>query len=295
MNCANKKAIIIATMRILTYSKALYSTWLYYSADRILFDAGEGASSILGNKTFAIKRIFLSHGHVDHTAGLLSLVNIRNNAMGDKEKKLTIYYPKGNSLISEMIAFLARTNRHLNYILEWVPLTVGDTVELLSGQLPRYVETFPTVHVHNEVSLGYNIVEIRHRLKRNLVGLSQKEIVNLVQKEGKQGITETYHQRLFSYGGDSVAIKPAYIQNTEVLCHDTTFLDEQDRKAYKHATLAEAIATAGAACVQKELICFHISSRYKEKVKEITEASGRYSELEFRVILVPPGRILSIA
>ena len=106
-------------MRLLIYSKALYSTWVYYSPDRILFDAGEAASSILGNKAFAIRRVFLSHGHADHIAGLVGLVNIRNNAMGDREKELTIYYPKGNYLISEMMAFLARTNRHLSYDLEW--------------------------------------------------------------------------------------------------------------------------------------------------------------------------------
>ncbi|GAI29055.1 unnamed protein product, partial [marine sediment metagenome] len=93
------------------YSKALYSSWLYYNADRILFDAGEGASSVLGNKTFAIKRVFLSHGHADHIAGLVSLVNIRNNAMGDKEKELIVYYPKDNYLVSEMMSFLGRTNR----------------------------------------------------------------------------------------------------------------------------------------------------------------------------------------
>ena len=281
-------------MKILIYSKALYSTWLYYSADRILFDAGEGASSILGNKAFAIKRVFLSHGHADHIAGLVGLVNIRNNAMGDKEKELTIYYPKGNYLISEMMAFLARTNRHLNYNLEWVPLKPGDRVELLSGQMPRYIETFPTVHVPNEASLGYNIVEVRHRLRPELSALPQDEIVNLVKEKGREAVSEIYHQRLFSYGGDSVRIKPAYVEGTEILCHDTTFLDETDRKEYKHATLTEAIATAREARVKKELICFHISSRYKSKLKEITAASGHYEGLDFKVTLVPPGRIFAI-
>jgi ribonuclease Z len=281
-------------MRLLIYSKALYSTWLYYSPDRILFDAGEGASSILGNKSFAIRRVFLTHGHADHIAGLVGLINIRNNAMGDKEKKLTVYYPKGNFLVTEMMTFLARTNRRLDYDLEWVPMESGERVEILSGQLPRYVSAFPTVHVHNEVSLGYNVVEVRHRLKPELAGASQREIVALIEREGRESITEHYHQKLFSYGGDSVAIKPAHVAETEVLCHDTTFLDERDRKEYKHATLAEAIATAREARVKKELICFHISSRYKAKIKEIEAASGPYEGLDFEVILVPPGRIFAL-
>jgi ribonuclease Z len=281
-------------MRLLLYSKALYATWLYYSADRILFDAGEGASSILGNKAFAVRRVFLSHGHADHIAGLIGLINIRNNAMGDKEKELSIYYPKGNYLISEMMNFIARTNRRLSYALEWVPLEPGDRVELLEGQLPRYVEAFPTVHVHNEVSLGYNVVEVRHRLKPAFVGVTQEEIVARVRAEGKDAITEYYDQKLFSYGGDSVGIKPAYVADTEILCHDTTFLDEADRKEYKHATLAEAIDCARQARVKKELLCLHISSRYKRVIREIEAASGQYEDLDFKVTLVPPGRIVSI-
>ena len=278
-------------MRLLMYSKALYSTWIYYSADRILFDAGEGASSILGNKAFAVRHVFLSHGHADHIGGLIGLVNIRNNAMGDKEKELSIYYPKGNHLVSEMMNFIARTNRRLSYSLEWVPLEPGDRIELLAGQLPRYVEAFPTVHVHNEISLGYNVVEVRHRLKPKLAGAPQEEIVARVKAEGKESITEYYDQKLFSYGGDSVAIKPAYVADTEILCHDTTFLDEEDRKEYKHATLSEAIACAREARVKKELLCFHISSRYKGKLREIEAAGGRYDGLDFKVTLVPPGRI----
>jgi ribonuclease Z len=281
-------------MRLLMYSKALYSTWIYYNADRILFDAGEGASSILGNKAFAVRHVFLSHGHADHIGGLIGLVNIRNNAMGDKEKELTVHYPKGNYLVTEMMNFIARTNRRLSYSLEWVPLQPGDRIELLAGQLPRYVEAFPTVHVHNEVSLGYNVVEVRHRLKPGLAGAPQEEIIARVKAEGKESITEYYDQKLFSYGGDSVALKPAYVADTEVLCHDTTFLDEEDRKEYKHATLSEAIACAREARVKKELFCFHISSRYSTRLREIEAASGRYDGLDFKVTLVPPGRIYAV-
>ena len=75
------------------------------------------------------------------------------------------------------------------------------------------------------------------------------------------------------------------------VCHDTTFLDEEDRKEYKHATLAEALQVARDARVKKELICFHISSRYKAKVKEIEAAGGHFSGLDCRVTLVPPGRV----
>jgi ribonuclease Z len=281
-------------MRLMMYSKALYSSWIYYSADRILFDAGEGASSVLGNKSFAIRRVFLSHGHADHISGLIGLVNIRNNAMGDREKQLSIYYPKDNYLISEMMTFISRTNRRLDYELEWVPVEPGDRIELLSCQMPRYVEAFPTIHVPHQVSLGYNVVEVRHRLKPECAGMSQADIIAKVKSEGREAVSEDYHQKLFSYGGDSIGIQPAYVADTEILCHDTTFLDEADRNENKHATLAEAIACARAARVKRELYCIHISSRYKNQLKKIEAASGHYEGLDFKVTLVPPGRIFAV-
>ena len=195
-----------------------------------------------------------------------------------------------------MIAYLQRTNRRLSYSLEWIPLSADDTVSLLEGQMPRYVEVFPTHHVSNEPSLGYSIVEVRHRLRADLAGTPEAQIAQIVRDRGRDAVTEMYHQRLFTYGGDSVAIKPQLIEGTQILCHDTTFLDERDRKEYKHATLSEAIASARDAHVSEKLIGFHISSRYRERVNA-WEADGRRPQVEglpFDVVLVPPGRIFTL-
>ncbi|WP_121526993.1 MBL fold metallo-hydrolase, partial [Mesotoga sp. HF07.pep.5.2.highcov] len=77
-------------MEFQIFSKALYSTWILYRPERILFDVGEGISTILGNSVYAIKDIFLTHGHVDHISGLWGLINTRNTAMGDRNKQLRI-------------------------------------------------------------------------------------------------------------------------------------------------------------------------------------------------------------
>jgi len=277
-------------VKLIAYSKALYSTWIYYSPDRILFDAGEGASTILGNKSFAIEHVFLTHGHTDHVSGLLGLINIRNNAMGDTEKPLFVYYPEGNYRVAELMNYIRRTNRHLNYELEWIPLKDGDRVQVFSGQQNRYVEAFSTVHTQ-ERSLGYNIIEERKRLKEEFKALSQEEIIKLVRQGKKEELTCTYMKKIFSYGGDSISLDPAKIFETEILCHDATFLKEEDRKEYKHATLEEALATSQQAKVEKELLAIHISSRYKYEIKEVEERVNREYGLSFKVTLVPPGKI----
>lgn len=281
-------------MKILSYSKALYSSWLYYSPDRLLFDAGESVSSIMGNKSFAIERVFLSHGHTDHIAGLISLVNIRNNAMGNKKKPLTIYYPRNNFHVSELMNYLSRTNSNVSYPLDWVPLEGGDEVQVHGGEDSRnhrYVKAFVTDHSRNEVSLGYNILEERQRLKEKYRDLAQEEIKEIAEEEGRSGLMETYRQKTFTYGGDSVPLDPEMISGTEVLCHDCTFLDEEDRKMFKHATLKEAIETGIEANVEKKLLGLHVSSRYKDELDEYKEKALEETDPSFEVELVPPGRI----
>ncbi|MCF7890780.1 MBL fold metallo-hydrolase [Candidatus Bipolaricaulota bacterium] len=281
-------------MKILAYSKALYSSWLYYSPDRILFDAGESVSSIMGNKSFAVENVFLSHGHTDHIAGLVSLVNIRNNAMGDKKKPLTVYYPRNNFHISELINYITRTNSNVKYPLEWVPLEAGEEIQVYGkdgSRNPRFVTAFSTEHSRSEVSLGYNVIEERQRLKDEYSDLSQEEIRELAERKGRDGLMETYRQKIFTYGGDSVPLDPKKIEGTEVLCHDCTFLVEEDRKMYKHATLEEAIKVGKEAGVKKKFIGFHISSRYKDKIQGLREEVIDSEDPPFETELVSPGRI----
>ncbi len=280
-------------MKALIFSKALYSTWVYYAPDRILFDCGEGVSSLLENKVFAVKHAFLSHGHADHISGLMGLINIRNNAMGDHEKELRVHYPAGSHFVSELIHYFARTNRNLQYDLEWIPLQPGDRVTLLEGRMPRYVEAFGTVHARGEPSLGYNVCEVRRRLREEYRGLPQEEIVALVRAGKKDEISEEYTQFLFSYGGDSVPLNPGSVRGTEVLLHEATFLADEDRKEYKHATVWEALDVARKAEVEKELIVFHISSRYRGDLGS-TARQIEAMNLPFAVRLVPPGELVEI-
>jgi ribonuclease Z len=180
----------------------------------------------------------------------------------------------------------------LRYLLEWVPLGVGDRVTLFSGQCDRYVETFKAVHSDNEISLGYTIVEQRKRLKPEYRDLPQEEILKLVQAGKREEISEMYLKKLVSYGGDSVALDPADIAGTDVLLHDCTFLTEEEREDYKHATLSEALEVALRAQVHEAFLAVHISSRYKQKLKEIEEQLMReHPKLPFRVVLVPPGKL----
>ena len=86
--------------------KRFNATWLFYRPDNLLLDCGEGAATSLGNGGYAIERVFLTHGHIDHIAGLPVLLWSRASGMGDVDKPLTIYYPRDDVLVAQMKDYL---------------------------------------------------------------------------------------------------------------------------------------------------------------------------------------------
>ncbi len=275
-------------------SKALYSTWIYYSPDRMLIDCGEGASTYLGNKAFAVKRVFITHGHADHIAGLWGLVNTRNNAMGDKEKALEIYYPKGGKSVEEFLNFIMRVNSDLKYTLSVKALEVGEEVVLhRTGSAQRIIRPFRTHHTVNEVSFGYNVYEKRKRLKDQYRHLSQSEIVKLVKEFGREEITTEYEHKILTVSGDATPIKVENAWETDLLIHESTFLDEMDRKGNNHSSVREVLELAKRAKA-KAVVLYHISTRYERKVKRLINRAVEDSKIEIPVMYVHPSRVFTL-
>lgn len=248
------------------YSKALYSTWIYYAPERILFDAGEGVSLTMSNRIYAIKYIFLTHGHIDHISGLWTIVNTRNNSMGDREKPLIVYYPKGNTAIEEWLDFIKKANDDLRFDLVARPISTQEKIFLRqAGGFSRYIVPFKVKHTVQDFSLGYNVIETRRRLKEEYKDFSQEEISRLSKKLGSDQITEVYEKKILTVSGDTFGIDPNDAKDSEILLHECTFLKTGDRKMNAHASLEEVIEIARQANVQK-LILYHISSRYSGKI-----------------------------
>lgn len=241
------------------YSQALYANWLWYRPFRVLFDAGEGVASRLQNSVFGIRRIFLSHGHLDHLAGLPSIVNIRNSGMGETDTPLEIYHPAGDPLIASMRDYLAQTNAWLRYELSWHPLTAGERVSL---DETRTVEAFATRHVPGLLTLGYRILEARRRLRPELHGWSQEAIRDHVKQVGRDAISESFEQPLFLYGGDGLPPSDDILAGVELACLESTFLTDEDRGKPRHATMPEAVEAAHRAGVGTLVLC-HLSGRYR--------------------------------
>jgi len=282
---------------IFGHSKALYSTWVFYKPDHLLIDCGEGMATSLGNGGFAVERVLLTHGHIDHISGLPSLLWSRAAGMGDTEKPIEIYYPRDDLFVADMQAYLERTSSRLPFSLSWIPLDAGASFSLSppgaldkatkSGEnmnkVPqktsvdrggRRVVTFATEHIRGRLTLGYKVVETRRRLKPEFAGLSQDEIRDLVRREGRAaaaGLSEDYDAILAAFGGDGLPLNPDDVRGCELLMHEATIIDATERKHQLHATLDEAVRVAAEA-KPKALVLYHVSGRYR--TGDITQAVG---------------------
>ncbi len=253
------------------YSKALFSTWIYYAPERILFDAGEGVATTMMSKVYAFKKIFLTHGHVDHISGLWNIINTRNNAMGDREKALEVYYPRGNRAIEEYLKFIKRANPDLRFSFTTHPIEVGERVFLRkAGTFRRYIVPFRTKHTPGEKSFGYHLYETRRKLRPEFQGRSPSEISKLVKELGQDAVTYEYDQKLLTISGDSLALDPEEVRGTELLIHECTFLDSRDRRIKNHASIEEVVEVIKASGVKK-VILYHISTRYMRRIDKIID------------------------
>lgn len=256
-------------MILKAYSKGLYSSWYFYAPDRVLFDCGEGVALHLRSAIFAIEKVFISHGHMDHISGLPSLISLRQSTKGDTDKPLAIYYPAADrNLTVFRQAIEQMTRAFVHYPLSWHPLEPGDRVPLRKG---RFLAAFSVRHPA-DAPLGFAIREERRRLKPELQGLPGPELARLSPVEKVDAYTATR----CCYSGDAMPLRPEQVDGADLLIHDCTFLKLADRGGDTHATVQEVFDLAVAAKVGRVVLA-HISPRYdNRKMRELIQQADSH-------------------
>lgn len=270
-----------------------------------LIDCGEGTQVQLRKnkiKFSRINHIFISHLHGDHFFGLPGLISTFR--LLGREKAMHIYGPKGTK---EAITLLLKLgDSWTNYPLIFHELNSKEP-QLIFEDEKVTVETIPLNH--RIYTNGFLFKEKPAERKLNIEAVAKYKIDKCYFQNIKNGKDFTFDDgtiisnkkltfdppkpKSYAYCSDT-GYYPEIIEqikNTDVLYHESTFLESEAQLSIKtkHATAKQAATIAKKAGVGS-LILGHYSTRYKsiELFKE--EALEIFQKVE----LADDGKIFEI-
>jgi ribonuclease Z len=260
-----------------------------------LIDCGEGTQVQLRKnkiKFSRIKHIFISHLHGDHYFGLIGLISTFR--LLTRETDLHIYAPKG---LKEVITLQMKlSDSWTNYQLIFHELTSKES-ELIFEDDKVEVHTIPLNHrVYTNGFLfkekpGERKLDMNAVLNANIDVAYYRKLKQGFDVENNQGqfiknssVTKPPNKpKSYAFCSDTMydeSIVPM-IKNTDVLYHESTFLEKHAHLAEptKHTTAKQAAIIANKANVGS-LILGHYSTRY-DNIKEFkSEAKEFFNNVE---------------
>jgi ribonuclease Z len=242
-----------------------------------LIDCGEGTQVQLRKNKIRfskINHVFISHLHGDHFFGLIGLIS--TFTLLNRVTDLHIYGPKG---IKEICLLQLRlSNSWTNYGLFFHELESNES-EVIFEDEKVLVKTIPLKH--RIYTNGFLFQEKIGERKLNLDAVQNYEIDSCYYQKIKNGkdiilddgrvieneklTFDPLPAKNYAFCSDTVyneSILPI-IANADVLYHEATFLQSEERLAEKtlHCTAQDAARIAFKANV-KQLILGHYSTRY---------------------------------
>ena len=218
----NLARIEIDNLEIIGYSVAGEETVVAIPQLDVCFDVGKAPDQII-----PINNVLLTHGHMDHAAGIAYYLSQRNFCGISAG---TILAPQ-NLLgpIRDIIDAWSKLDGN-KIPAKLVGVKPGDEYKIKPNLIAR---VFPTKHSRG--SVGFTVIEKRKKLKPEYSGLTGPQIVELK----KQGIEIDYPLEfpIVTYLGDTQYVdfsQLKYIVDSRILIAECTFYEGE------HATRAKA-------------------------------------------------------
>lgn len=257
--------------------------------DTLLLDCGEGTQLQLQKAKISfmdIDKIFITHWHADHFAGLIGLIQTMN--LEKRKKELKIFGPEAERFVSDILDL-----GYFGLRFPVKPISVPfDGEEIVKIDETEDFEILSIPVLHTVPAVAYCLKERDRwnidisKLKKLglprgkwLKELKKRGIANFKGREIK--IEDVANKRVglkVVYTGDTKPCENVVkiSLNADLLIHDGTFLEADEVKGKAHADVKEAGKIAKKAKV-KELILTNISRRYQD-LKEIENTAKKVFE-----------------
>jgi ribonuclease Z len=245
---------------------------------RTLLEFGRAPEDIVGYPTVAV-----SHGHLDHIAGLAHYAS-RRRLQGLPPARILV----PSEAVGPVVRWVEACEEleKIRYSIEVVPASPGDRITLRND-----LELTVLPGRHRVPTVGYLFSEVKHKLLAEFDGRPGHEIADLRAK----GVAVTRREEvpLLAYTGDcgeAIFDAAPEILRAKVLLIECSFLlpdDVSRAREYAHIHLDDILARADR-FENEALVLTHFSQRYR--TEEIREALAAIPEpLASRVIpFLPP-------
>lgn len=258
-----------------------------YKGELLLFDCGENTQRRVIQEDLSImkiSKIFLTHLHADHFAGLLALP--QSLYMLNREKPLEVFGPKGTKMVGRHILDMAGFDLGYDLSFKEVPQKANhlvyetDEYEIRSMPVKHGIETL--AYCFQEKSrrrfleskakkLGIKPGPVRGKL------VAGRDVVYKGEKIRSDEVTKVVPGRKIVFSADTLPLKDVakFAKGADLLVHEATYGNDRvkEAKAYGHSTASQAAKIAEEAQV-KRLVLTHISPRYRDPKVLLEEAKS---------------------